>query len=153
MTVPSGADLQQLSPLPKDYRNTVSTVEAPGYPRVEGETIPRRNIKTKDKLVESPHPDIRTVHDILRYSAKKYGNAKALGSRKLLHTHNEVKKVKKIVDGKETEVDKKWTFFELSGYTYMSFVEFEKLALELGAGYRKLGLNPGDKVHLFAATQ
>jgi long-chain acyl-CoA synthetase len=153
MTVPSGTDLQKLSPLPKNYRNSVSTVEAPGYPRVEGETIPRRNIKTKDKLVESPHPDVRTVHDILLYSAKKFGNAKALGSRKLIHTHNEVKKIKKMIDGKETEVDKKWTFFELSGYTYMSFVEFQKLAFELGAGYRKLGLKAGDKVHLFAATQ
>jgi long-chain acyl-CoA synthetase len=153
MTIPAGTDLQQISPLPYDYKNAVSTVEVAGYPRVEGETIPRRNIKTKDKLVESPHPDIRTVHDILRYSAKKFGNAKAIGSRKLLHTHNEVKKIKKMVDGKETEVDKKWTFFELSGYSYMSFVEFEKLALELGAGYRKLGLNAGDKVHLFAATQ
>lgn len=152
MTLPTG-NLQDITPLPKDYKNSVSTVEAPGYPRVEGETIPRRNVKTKDKLVESPHPDIRTVHDILLYSAKKFGNAKALGSRKLVKTHNEVKKIKKMVDGKETEVEKKWTFFELSEYTYMSFVEFEKLALELGAGYRKLGLNKGDKVHLFAATQ
>lgn len=152
MTLPTG-NLQDITPLPKDYKNSVSTVEAPGYPRVEGETIPRRNVKTKDKLVESPHPDIRTVHDILLYSAKKFGNAKALGSRKLVKTHNEVKKIKKMVDGKETEVEKKWTFFELSEYTYMSFVEFEKLALELGAGYRKLGLSKGDKVHLFAATQ
>ncbi|TID20502.1 AMP-dependent synthetase/ligase [Venturia nashicola] len=151
MTVPS-CNFQDMSPLPKNYKNSISTVETPGYPRVEGETIPRRNIKTKDKLVESPHPDIRTVHDVLRFAAKKFGNAKAVGSRKLVKTHNEVKKIKKMVDGKETEVDKKWTFFELSGYSYMSYVEFEKLALDLGAGYRKLGLNAGDKVHLFAAT-
>lgn len=146
-------DLQKLSPLPKLYRHDIATVEAPGYSKVEGETIPRRNVKTKDKLVESPHPDIHTVHDILGYSSKKFGNAKALGTRKLVHTHNETKTVKKMVDGKETEVDKKWTFFELSPYSYITFTELEKLVLQLGAGYRKLGLNPGDRVHLFAATQ
>lgn len=33
-------------------------------------------------------------------------NAKAMGSRKLVKTHQETKKVKKIVDGEEHEVDK-----------------------------------------------
>lgn len=129
------------------------TVEAPGYTRVEGETIPRRNAKTKDKLVTQPHPDIHTMYDILKYSSQKFGNAKAIGSRKLIKTHNEVKKVKKTVDGKETEVDKKWTFFELSGYTYKTFTEFEQLCLQLGAGLRKLGMETHDRVHLFAGTQ
>jgi long-chain acyl-CoA synthetase len=151
MTVP--ADLKSLYPLPKIYRSGVVTVEAPGYERVEGETIPRRNAKCKDKLLTQPHPDIHTIYDILKYSSKNYGNAKALGSRKLVKTHNEVKKVKKVVDGKETEVDKKWTYFELSSYTYKSFVEFETLCLQIGAGLRKLGMVAHDRVHLFAGTQ
>lgn len=33
-------------------------------------------------------------------------NAKAMGSRKLIKTHQETKKVKKMVDGEEREVDK-----------------------------------------------
>jgi long-chain acyl-CoA synthetase len=151
MSVPQ--NLKTLQPLPKIYKPGVVTVEAPGFERVEGETIPRRNAKCKDKLVTQPHPDINTIYDILKYSSKNYGNAKALGSRKLVKTHNEVKKVKKMVDGKETEVDKKWTFFELSEYSYRSFVEFEQLALQLGAGLRKLGMVEHDRVHLFAGTQ
>ena len=152
MTIPK--DLKTAVPLPKIYTPGLLTVEAPGFSKVEGETIPRRNIKTADALVTSPDPSaIKTMPDILKYASAKYGNAKALGSRKLVKTHNEVKKIKKMVDGKETEVEKKWTYFELSGYTYKTFAEFEKMVLELGAGLRKLGMNKGDKVHMFAATQ
>ncbi|KAF2433613.1 long-chain-fatty-acid-CoA ligase-like protein [Tothia fuscella] len=150
MAIPE--NLKTLYPQPKIYKSGVVTVEAPGYERVEGETIPRRNAKTKDKLVTQPHPDIHTIYDILKYSSQKYGNAKAVGSRKLLHTHTDTMKIKKMVDGKEEQVDKKWTYFELSGYTYKSFTEFETLCLQIGAGLRKLGMVAHDKVHLFAGT-
>jgi long-chain acyl-CoA synthetase len=151
MAIPK--DLKTFTPQPKPYKTGVVTVEAPGYERVEGETIPRRNAKAKNKLINTPREGINTMHDILKYSSTTFGNARALGSRKLLKTHNEMKKVKKMVDGKEQEVDKKWQYFELSGYTYMTFVEFEKVSLQLGAGLRKLGLQAGDKMHMFAGTQ
>ncbi|KAL2349802.1 hypothetical protein BJ546DRAFT_1122516, partial [Cryomyces antarcticus] len=136
----------------KIYKTPPFTVEAPGYKKVEGETIPRRNTRTKDQLKLRPSDDITTIYDVLRHSAKKFGNAKALGSRKVVKTHHETKKIKKMVDGKEQEVDKNWTFFELSEYHYMSFIEYEKLALQVGMGFRKLGMNKGDRVHIFAAT-
>ena len=56
------------------------------------------------------------------------------------------------MDGKEEEGEKKWTYFELSEYSYMSYVEYEKLCLQLGSGLRKIGLGKGDKIHLFCAT-
>jgi long-chain acyl-CoA synthetase len=145
-------DLNSMFFLPKPYRSDATTAEAPGFPKVKGETIPRRNAKTKDALKTTPHPDIKTAHDIIGYSATKYGNALAVGSRKLVKIHNETKKVKKVVDGKDTMVDKSWQYFELSGYTYMTFVEFERLALQIGRGLRKLGMEPGDRLHLFAQT-
>lgn len=61
--------------------------------------------------------------------------------------------MKKLVDGVEQEVEKKWTYFELTGYEYLSFVEFEKLVLQLGSGLRKLGLEKGNRVHLYATTR
>jgi long-chain acyl-CoA synthetase len=128
------------------------SLEAPGYAKVEGETIPRRNVNTVNKLATTPSPDIATLFDIVKTSSAKYGNAKALGSRKLVNTHQEIKKVKKIIDGQEQEVDKKWTYFELSGYSYLSFAEYEKLILQLGCGLRKLGLKKDDRLHIFAAT-
>jgi long-chain acyl-CoA synthetase len=128
------------------------SLEAPGYEHVDGETKPRRNVNTVNKLATTPSPDIHTLFDIVKTSSEKYGNAKALGTRKLVRTHQEVKKVKKIVDGQEQEVDKKWTYFELSGYSYLSFSEYEKLILQLGCGLRKLGMNKDDRLHIFAAT-
>lgn len=137
---------------PKISKQPPFSVEAPGYEHVDGETIPRRHPLCKDELRTRPAPDISTIYDLVKVSAAKYGNAKCVGSRKLLKTHQETKKVKKIVDGQEQEVEKKWTYFELGGYEYISFHDYEKLTLQIGAGYRKLGLNKEDRIHIFAAT-
>lgn len=137
---------------PRIYKKGPFTKEVQGVEAVKSETIPRRNPDLKDKLVVRPTPDVYTTFDVVKYAAKNYGNAKALGTRKLVRTHKETKKIKKMVDGVETEVDKVWTYFELSGYTYRSFTEYEKMILDIGAGLRKLGLVKYDRVHLFAAT-
>ena len=138
---------------PRISKSPPFTVDASGYEPCEGETIPRRHPLAKDRLVTTPSEDVRTIFDILKRSADKYGNAKALGTRRIVTTHVENKKVKKTVDGETTEVDKKWTYFELSDYNYVSFVEYEKICLEIGAGLRKLGMVKGDRLHLFAATR
>jgi long-chain acyl-CoA synthetase len=145
-------DLKTLVPQPRSYKRGPFTAEVKGAEKKDGETIPRRNVRTLDELKTVPEPGINTIFDILKRSSEKYGNAKALGKRKLIKLHEENKKVKKTVDGKETEVDKKWTYYELSGYEYMSFVEYEQMALNIGCGFRALGMQPKDRVHLFAAT-
>jgi long-chain acyl-CoA synthetase len=60
--------------------------------------------------------------------------------------------VQKVVDGVTKEVDKEWTFFELSGFSFLTYSEYDKMVLQVGAGLRKLGLDPGDKLHVFAST-
>lgn len=129
------------------------TVEVPGCEPVEGETIPRRLPKSKDGLILRPSEDVATTYDNFRRSARMFGNSKAVGSRRLIKTHVENKKVKKVVDGVEQEVDKQWTYFEMSGYTFKSFIEYEALALQLGCGLRKLGLEKDNKIHLYGATR
>ena len=129
------------------------TVEAAGVKKVDGETIPRRHPVAKNKLVTTPKEGINTVLDIIRYAAEQFGNAKALGSRRVIRTHNEKKMVKKMVDGQSKEVEKVWTFFELSEYSYISFVEYEKMVYQVGAGLRKIGMGKSDRLHLFAATR
>ena len=145
-------DLKSMVPQPKVYKKPPYTVEAPGYQKVDGETIPRRNVRTKDALKSVPEEGINTMFDVVKRSSQKFGNAKALGKRRLIQMHDETKKVKKMVDGKEQEVDKKWSYYELSPYEYLSFVEYEQLVLKIGCGFRKLGMEAGDRVHLFAAT-
>ncbi|KAL8722494.1 MAG: hypothetical protein Q9225_001058 [Loekoesia sp. 1 TL-2023] len=134
------------------YRPGPYTTEATGAVKVDGESIPRRTLAAKDRLRNIPEEGVETVYDILRHSASKYGDAKALGSRKLLRTHDEIRKVKKTVDGREEAVDKKWTYFEMSEYHFITFLEYEQMALRCGAGLRKLGMQKDDRLHIFAAT-
>ena len=129
------------------------TVEAPGCPKVQGETIPRRHPKARDGLLQRPAPGVNTTFDVLKRSTEKWPNEPAVGHRNLIETHEEIKKVPKVVDGEVVEVDKRWTFFELSGYHYQTYAEYETMCLQVGAGLRKLGLIPGDKIHLFASTR
>lgn len=138
--------------LPRQSAKPPFSVEVPGQQPIEGETPIRRHPVAVNELLSRPDEKITTVYELVRTSVEKYGNAKAMGSRKLVRTHQETKKVKKMVDGEEREVDKQWTFFELSGYEYLTFIEYERLILQLGAGLRKLGLEKDDRVHLFAAT-
>ncbi|ODM17738.1 hypothetical protein SI65_06526 [Aspergillus cristatus] len=137
---------------PKMAKKPPFTVEVPGAEPIQGETKPRRHLRSKDGLILRPAEDVGTTYDVFRRSARLFGNAKAVGSRKLIKTHIENKKVKKVIDGVEKEVDKKWTYFEMSEYSYKSFVEYEQLALQLGAGLRKLGLEKDSKIHLYGAT-
>ncbi|KAH6872867.1 hypothetical protein BKA58DRAFT_401051 [Alternaria rosae] len=145
-------DLKKLMPQAKNHRSGPYTCEAANAEKIEGETVPRRNLAAKDGLVLKPHDNVETLYDVLRHAAAKYGNAKAVGARRIVNIHEETKKIKKMVDGKEQEVDKKWQYFELSPYKYKSFVEFEKMALAVGSGLKSLGFNPQDRLHLFAAT-
>ncbi|KAI2628876.1 long-chain-fatty-acid-CoA ligase [Hypoxylon sp. NC1633] len=127
-------------------------IEAPGAQDVEGETKPFRHFKAKDGLITRPASHIRTTYDILLDSAKEHGDKAAIGSRKLIKTHTETKKVPKIVDGVKKEVDKQWTYFELSPYSFLTYNEYKTRALRVGAGLRKLGLQSGEILHIFATT-
>lgn len=58
----------------------------------------------------------------------------------------------KKVDGKQQEVTKKWSFFEYAPYEYITYLQFEKCTKRVGCALRALGMNPGDKLELFAGT-
>ena len=137
---------------PRMVKRPPFTVEVSGSPQVPGETIPRRNANFPSKLISQPVEGIDTIFDFVKYAASKFGNQNAVGSRTLLKKHHETKKVKKMVNGELQHVDKSWTYFELSGYKYLSYKEYETQVLQIGAGFRKLGLNAPDRVHMFAST-
>lgn len=128
------------------------TVQAPGELANEGETAPLRHFKAKDGLIDIPASGIRTVFELIKDSVEKFPRKNAVGSRNLVKVHREVKKVPKMVDGVAQEVDKEWQYFELSPYVYTTYADYEKMVLQVGAGLRKLGLAPHDKLHIFAST-
>ena len=151
VTMP-GKNLKETTFFPASYTSPPYTVNVPGAEKNEGETAPRRNTQNKDKLWTVPEEGINTLFDVLRRSSEKFGNARALGKRKLIKLHTEKTKVKKIIDGKETEVEKAWQYYEQSGYEYLSYIEFEQLCKKAGSALNSLGLKNPDRVHLFAAT-
>lgn len=129
------------------------SLPVPGVEKKPGEGIPRRHPGSIGGLKTTPDPEIKTLYDIVVYGANKHGNSECMGSRKLIKTHVEEKKVKKIVDGEEREVPKNWTFYEMSGYTWKSFVQYREAVDTCGSGLRALGLVAADRVHIFAATR
>ncbi|KAK8015028.1 AMP-binding enzyme [Apiospora arundinis] len=128
------------------------SVQAPGELAKEGETAPFRHAKAKDGLIDKLDPDIGTIFELLKHSTEQYADQTAVGSRKLVKIHKEVKKVAKVVDGETKEVDKEWQYFELSPFTFTTYADYETLVFQVGAGLRKLGMVPGDIAHLFAST-
>ncbi|KAI1320886.1 acetyl-CoA synthetase-like protein [Xylariaceae sp. FL0255] len=127
-------------------------VQDKSVPSIPGETKPYRHIKAKDGLITRPSPSITTIYDIFTTSAKTNPSKPAIGSRSLVKTHVETKKIPKVVDGVKSTVEKQWTYFELSPYKFLTYKEYETRALNVGAGLKKLGFETGDKVHIFAST-
>ena len=138
---------------PGMFKSPPFTLEVPGSPNIEGETIPRRNANFLSSLVSRPCEEVATLFDVLLRSAEKFGDSDAVGTRRLIETHVDVKKVKRVVDGVEREREKKWTFFEMGGFEFENFGAYVGRCLRIGAGLRRLGLEAGDRVHVFAATR
>ncbi len=146
-------DLHDAHIQPELYKTPPFTVEAPDYKPVPGETIPRRHPKSAKELADLPAEGITTLYDVLLRSGRDFGGRDAFGTRPLIKMHYEVKKIKKIVGGKEELVDKKWTYFEMGDYVYTTYNQYVDLAVQIGAGLRKLGLKKDDRIHIFAATR
>lgn len=127
-------------------------VPEPGE-RKEGHGIPRRLDTSVPDLPTSPDPSVKTVYDVVTYGARVHGDNKCMGQRPLIKTHVETKKLKKIVNGEEQEYDKQWVYYEMGKYDFITFKEYKKRVDTVGCGLRALGLNKGDFVHIFAATQ
>jgi long-chain acyl-CoA synthetase len=146
-------DYKKYLPIPQMTAKPPFTLPAVGASAVDGETIPRRHPKAVNSFVSIPEEGCHTLYDVLVRAGQKFGNEKALGTRPLLKKHIETKKIKKMVDGKEREEEKEWTYFEMGSYSWTTFSEYVELALQVGAGFREFGLTKGDKVHVYAATR
>ncbi|RKL10253.1 Long-chain-fatty-acid--CoA ligase 1 [Fusarium oxysporum] len=114
------------------------TIEAPGYEKVPGETVPRRHPRAKDGLINRPANDIHTVFDIVRRSARVYPNHRAVGSRKLVKLHKERRKVQKNVDGEIKELEKEWQLFELSKFSYLTFKDLSWISMSHGCASQSI---------------
>ena len=130
-----------------------SVIVGPAQP---GETAPRRNIGAKDGLYKYPDnvPEMSTIYGILTWAVKQYPELKAMGSRKLIATHEKEKIVSKKIDGKIQQIPRKWTYYELSGYNYLSYTELLNIVHDYAAGLLAIGIQPKGKeiFHIYAQT-
>ena len=129
------------------------SIQVPGAVKKDGEGIPRRHPGCVDGVKSHLDDDCRTTYDIVMRGARKFGDLQCMGSRQLIQVHEEKTMVKTTVDGQVVEVPKMWSYFEKSGYTYISFNEYSQLVHDVGSGLRALGLDKGDRIQIFAATR
>jgi|SRR5271154_1595415 len=120
----------------------------------KGEGRIRRNrvAPTEGELLTKPRENVSTVYELVQYSIKKFGDKNCMGHRNVVKEHTEEKMLTKMVDGVETQIPKKWTFWELSPYIYRSFKQVGEESAALGAGLRNLGIEPGSRIELYAGT-
>ena len=64
----------------------------------------------------------------------------------------EEKEVKKFVGGKEVTELKKWKYFQLSDYKYMSYIDVAEAVSELSRAFIDLGITADDVVNIYAST-
>ncbi|KDQ56037.1 hypothetical protein JAAARDRAFT_36828 [Jaapia argillacea MUCL 33604] len=117
-----------------------------------GQAPTRRCAFAADRLVTQPFEGIDTVNDILAYAAREHGTKDALGWRDIVEIHEEEKDVKKVVGGKEIIEKKKWKYFELSEYKYISFLQVQEAVSEVSRGLIELGVTPDDIFNIYAQT-
>jgi hypothetical protein len=120
------------------------------------EESPIRRLRTvidQDLSSAIPHyPYILTVFDLIRNAVDQWGDKECLGTRNLVQQHIEQKQVTKLINGVEQQVNKTWVYSELSSFQYRSYEDLGTESAAVGAGLRNLGLEPGDKVGLYAET-
>ncbi|POY75016.1 hypothetical protein BMF94_1992 [Rhodotorula taiwanensis] len=130
----------------------IQTVEVGDVNPPAGQGRARRYYKAVDALVESPGAGISVIPDLLDHSVKTRPTLPAVGWRDTLHLHTEEKDVKKIVDGQETTEKKKWTYYELSDYKYLSYAEFGDLVANLSNALAETGHSRDTIFNIYAQT-
>jgi long-chain acyl-CoA synthetase len=122
-------------------------------PQAEGESGIRRLAKTAHHLVTQPLESIRTTTDIIKYAERVHGDRPAYGYRDVVQMIEEEKEVKKMVGGKEVTEMKKWKYFQLSDYKFLSFIDIKKAMVEVAGGLLELGVEKNEVVNIYAQTR
>ena len=118
-----------------------------------GEGAVRRLANIADRLVTRPFDGIEVIPDVISYAARTHGSRDAVGWRNVVKVHEEEKQVKKTVEGKEVTETKKWKYFELSDFEYISYLDVQERVLELARGLLHYGILKTDVFNIYALTR
>jgi long-chain acyl-CoA synthetase len=131
----------------KPFSVEVSHEDVPGEGRIR-----RNRVSATGELLSKPRDNVSTVYELLQYSVTKFGDKPCMGHRNVVKEHIEEKITTKVVGGVETQIPKKWTYWELSPYNYRSYKQVGEESAALGAGLKNMGLKKGDCIELYAGT-
>lgn len=95
-----------------------------------------------DTLSTSPFPGIETLDDLFARAVRVYGSADCLGTRELLHEHDEVQPNGKVF--KKAEYGK---------YSWLSYEDVNRRLTNLGSGLLSLGQKPRVNICVFMETR
>ncbi|KAI8068718.1 hypothetical protein BC940DRAFT_237660 [Gongronella butleri] len=112
----------------------------------------RRSHLSPEALLRIPDATVHTLYDVLTFAMKKHGDRNAFGFRSVEKVIEEEKEIIKYVNGEEVRETKKWKFFQMSSYKYLTYRQVAKETRFLGAGFVHLGLREKSKVEIFAPT-
>ncbi|TRM63081.1 hypothetical protein BD626DRAFT_495427 [Schizophyllum amplum] len=121
-------------------------------PARQGEGPIRRFAPTADRLITQPKEGVDTVYDVLTTAVAAHGDRDALGYRDVLKIHEEEKEVTKVIGGKETKEIKKWKYFELSEYKFLSYKQVFSAVSEVARGLVDLGIGKDDIFNVYSQT-
>merc|ERR1719341_820961 len=96
--------------------------------------------KLKDELLAYPEK-ITTMEKLWNFSSKKFGTKTCLGTRAVLGEMEEKQSSGKV-----------FTKLQLGEYTWLNYNDTTTMADSLGKGLRELGVQPRDKIVLYANT-
>ncbi|KAJ3356036.1 long-chain fatty acid-CoA ligase [Allomyces javanicus] len=103
-------------------------------------------------LLTAPEADIKSVHDVVMRAARVFGDARAMGHRKVIRVIEESKEITRIVNGHEVKETKLWKYFELGPYQWISYKELLADIKCVASGLADLGYAPGDKACIYLPT-
>lgn len=92
------------------------------------------------------------IADILASSARLWPTKTAVGWRDQIRIIEEEKEVTKVVSGEEVKETKKWSYFELSDYHYMTYAELAELVKNAGSALVETGHSKTTIFNIYAST-
>eukprot|EP00124_Ichthyophonus_hoferi_P002881 Ihof_evm1s219 gene=Ihof_evmTU1s219 len=105
--------------------------------------MPYRHVEHMDKLIQTMHPDVSTLCDILPHAIKQNGGTRpCLGHREVLTTESIFNEA----------LGKDMTKLTLSEYKWMTYDKVYEQVTQFGAGLRNIGLQPKQNIAIFANT-
>ncbi|KAJ3384452.1 long-chain fatty acid-CoA ligase [Entophlyctis sp. JEL0112] len=113
-----------------------------------------RSNLSPEALLDTPGPGMNTVHELFQTKLlHEDPDTELFGQRRVIRVVEEERHVvKKLPTGEEVTEVKKWKYFELSPYEWMTWREASRLISQYASGYRALGLAPGDRLTIYAET-